>query len=137
MEQVDELQLDAQEDTAEAGEQLKQAALYKAKSKKHKLCLGLAAVGVVGGVVATGGVGGAVVVGVAGGAAGYGVGKGNERMVKKRLKETKFDHVGDSNEPRDDAEGEKQPKVPRSLAFQHVIEVRRKKFACYLKDNQL
>lgn len=56
--------------------------------------IGLAVVGAIGATVVTIGTGGAaapIIGGVAGGVVGYGAGKGNEKLVRKRINDTKFD----------------------------------------------
>ena len=117
--------------------------MYKAQTKKRKLIIGLAVVGVVGGAVATiatGGVAAPVVGGVAGGVIGYGAGKGNEKIVKKRIKETRFDHDNSSNmrsvKSNDSEDIASAQNELLKLAFQNVVEVRRSKFEGYLKQNQ-
>ena len=73
--------------------------MYKAKSKKRKLIIGLGVVGAVGVCAASGGLAAGPIIGGAavGGVVGYGVGKANEKMVKKRINETKFDDGRNTN----------------------------------------
>ena len=73
--------------------------MYKAKSKKRKLIIGLGVVGAVGVCAASGGIAAGPIIGGAavGGLVGYGAGKANEKMVKKRINETKFDNGRNPN----------------------------------------
>lgn len=80
--------------TKKGGEELKQAALSKAKSGKNKMMMGVAAVGVVAGTVATGGIAGAIIGGVAGGVVGRGVGKKKQQMTKKMINGIEFEGSG-------------------------------------------
>ena len=97
----------------------------------------MAAAAAIAGTVATGGIGGAVVAGAVGGVAGYGVGKGNEELVKKRVRETKFHHIDQEKKSNyhslDEDQGNRLPVA--NVAFQKIIEIRRPKFSQYLQDN--
>lgn len=79
--EVYEQQQDVLEDTRQAGNNLKEVAVTKAKNKKSKLMYGMAGVGAVVGTVASGGaVAIGLIAGVTGGAIGRAAGK---RHVKK------------------------------------------------------
>lgn len=89
----DDQVVEQEESKAQEEDELKKKYINKAKKRKRKLALGLAAVGGTMGIVASGGILGVVGL-VGGGLAGAAIGKKGEKAAKKKAVNCKFEPVG-------------------------------------------
>ena len=96
MRAIDEKQDEALEDSAAAGDELKKAYKYTAKSRRRKIALGMAAVGGAAGVIMSGGLLGVAGL-VGGGLAGNYVGKKAEETAETKAEKCKFEGTDPDN----------------------------------------